>query len=93
VTAKHPLSKGAVVDNPATPGLSRTLRLLIQENRVATPFYDNTVALLAMLTLEPIAPSQARTSAVRLTYRTQDANPPLQGAGKALPLRFTGVTK
>jgi hypothetical protein len=88
------LSKGAVVDSPATPGLSRTLRLLIQENGVATPLYDNTVALMpATLALGPIAPGQARTYTVRLTYRTQDANQALQSAGMVLPLRFTGVTQ
>ena len=94
LTGVYTLSKGTVVDNPATPGLSRTLRLLIQENGVATPLYDNTVALMpATLTLGPIAPGQSRTYTVRLTYRTQDANPALQGATMTLPLQFTGVTQ
>jgi spore coat-associated protein N len=90
----YALSKGTVVDTPATPGLSRTLRLLIQEDGVAAPLYDNTVALMpATLTLGPIAPGLSRSYTVRLTYRTQDANPALQGATMTLPLQFTGVAQ
>jgi hypothetical protein len=90
----YALNKGTVVDNPASPGLSRTLVLFIQETGVATPLYNNTVDLMpASLTLGTIAPGAARTYLVRLTYPTAGADPALQGASMTLPLQFTGVSQ
>ncbi len=94
LTGLYTLNKGAVVDNPASPGLSRTLVLLIQQTGVATPLYNNRVDLMpASLTLGTIAPGASRTYLVRLTYPTTAANPALQGASMTLPLQFAGVTQ
>jgi hypothetical protein len=88
----YSLNKGAVVDSPATPGLSGTLDLLIQESGAGTPLYNGRVSLLpASLTLGALAPGQSRTYTVRLTYPLARANAALQGATMVLPLQFAGV--
>lgn len=92
LTGIYSLSKGVVVDNPAGPGLSKTLVLFIQQSGVPTPLYDNRVDLMpATLALGTIASGASRTYTVRLTYPTAAANPALQGASMTLPLQFAGV--
>jgi len=94
LTGQYTLRKGAVVDNPVNPGLSKTLVLFIQQTGVATPLYNNRVDLMpATVDLGAIAPGASRTYLVRLTYPTAGANTALQGASMTLPLQFTGVTQ
>jgi hypothetical protein len=93
LTGAYVLVKGAVVDSPATPALSATLDILIQEQGAAAPLYNGRVSLLpASLTLGSIAPGTTRTYTVRVTYPLDRANPALQGATMTLPLQFAGVT-
>lgn len=94
LTGFYTLSKGAVVDDPVDPGLSKTLVLFIQEAGAATPLYDDRVDLMPpTLALGTIAPGASRTYTVRLTYPAAAADPSLQGAAMTLPLQFTGVTQ
>lgn len=92
LTGVYSLNKGAVVDDPATPGLSTTLDLFIQEAGATTPLYDDRVSLLpATLALGPIAPGASRTYMIRLTFPLARADGALQGATMTLPLQFMGV--
>jgi len=94
LTGAYALNRGAVVDDPATPALSSTLDLFIQESGSATPLYDGRVsAMPATLTLGPIAPGTARTYTVRLTYPLARADAALRGATMVLPLQFVGVSQ
>lgn len=93
LTGDYVLVRGAVVDTPATPALSATLDLFIQEQGAPVPLYNGRVSLMpASITLGPIAPGTARTYTVRVTYPLARANAALQGATMTLPLRFVGVT-
>jgi len=88
----YSLTRGAVIDTPVTPGLSGTLDLFIQESGAAAPLYNGRVSQLPVsLALGSLAPGQARTYTVRLTYPLARADAALQGATMVLPLQFSGV--
>lgn len=92
LTGLYTLSKGAVVDDPVDPGLSKTLVLLVQEVGAPAPIYNDTVDRMPMLTLGAIAPGVARTYLLRLTYPASGANRALDGATMSLTLTFEGTS-
>jgi hypothetical protein len=93
LTGTYALSKLSLVDTPASPGLSNTLTLLIEDiTSGATTLYTGTAAAFASRSLGSIAPGATRTYRFTLTYPTASANPALQGASMTLRLQFTGVT-
>lgn len=93
LTGLYSLSKAAVVDDPVTPGLSKTLVLLVQEVGSPTPIYNDTVDLMpATLPLGSIAPGAERAYLLRLTYPATSANSALDGAAMSLTLAFTGTS-
>jgi spore coat-associated protein N len=92
ITGMYTLSKGSVVDDPASPGLSKTLVLLVQEVGMPTPIYSGVVNAMPTLALGSIAPNVSRTFLLRLTYPAAGANSALDGATMTLPLTFTGTS-
>jgi hypothetical protein len=93
LTGVYALSKAGLVDTPASPGLSNTLTLLIQDvTSGTTTLYSGTAAAFTSRPLGSIAPGVSRTYRFTLTYPAASANAALQGATMALRLQFAGVT-
>ena len=89
----YTLAKVNLVDTPASPGLSNTMQLLIQDiTSGSTTIYTGTVAAFTSSSLGVIAPGVAKTYRVTLTYPST-ATSNLQGAALSLTLRFTGVSQ
>lgn len=93
VPGTYSLSKASVVDTPASPGLSNTLTLLIEDTTAAaTPLFNGTVAAFTTVSLGSIAPGDVRQYSFTLTFPTASADPGLQGASMTLGLQFRGVS-
>ena len=88
----YTLAKANLVDIPASPGLSNTMQLLIQDITSGSTIYTGTVAAFTSSSLGTIAPGVATTYRVTLTYPSS-ASSNLQGAALSLTLRFTGVSQ
>jgi hypothetical protein len=82
----------SLVDTPASPRLSTTLALLIQDITSGTTLYNGTAAGFTSRALGTIAPDIMRIYRFTLTYPAAGANSALQGATMALRLQFAGVT-
>ena len=78
---------------PASPGLSSTLTLLIEDTTgTATTLFNGTVAAFTTVSLGSIAPGVTRQYRFTLTFPAAAAAPGLQGASMSLGLLFKGVT-
>jgi hypothetical protein len=89
----YTLAKANLIDTPASPGLSNTMQLLIQDiTSGSTTIYTGTVAAFTSSSLGTIAPGVAKTYRVTLTYPSS-ATANLQGAALSLTLQFTGVSQ
>jgi len=93
VAGAYTLSKESVSDVPASPGLSSTLTLLIEDTTgTATTLFNGTVAAFTTVSLGSIAPGVTRQYRFTLTFPAASASPGLQGASMSLGLLFKGVT-
>ena len=93
LSGTYTITKASLVDTPATPGLSKTLTLLVQDvTGTATTLYSGTASAFTSATAGSIAPGVTKTYRVTLTYPSTPVDPALQGASMALRLQFTGVT-
>jgi spore coat-associated protein N len=93
LTGAYTLSKAGLVDTPASPGLSNTLTLTIQDVTTgATTLYTGTVAAFSSCSLGSIAPGATRIFRFTVLYPAAGADSALDGATMALRLTFTGVT-
>lgn len=96
VAGAYTLSKGAVVDTPASPGLSTALTLLVEDittlpAQVLAP--AATVATFSGVGMGTIASGATRTYRLTLAYPVGAADSQLQGDGMTLALNVTGVAQ
>lgn len=93
VAGVYSVSKASVGDTPASPGLSNSLTLTIEDvTGTATTLYSGTVAGFTSVDAGTIATGQTRTYRFTLTYPLAAADPDLQGAAMELRIAFTGVS-
>jgi spore coat-associated protein N len=93
VTGAYTLSKASASDVPASPGLSNTLTLLIEDTTgTATILFSGTAAAFTTVSLGSIAPGATRQYRFTLAFPVAAATPGLQGASTSLGLLIKGVT-
>ncbi len=91
----YTLTAASVTDTPASPGLSKTLILRVDDiTSGGTQLYRDTVANLTATapSLGTIAPGETRTYQLTLEYPST-ASSTLQGATMDLTLQFTGISQ
>ena len=88
----YTLSRVGLTDEPVSPALSAALTLRIEDVTAGTTLYSGTPAAFSSIALGTIAPGETRTYRFTLTFPAAGATSGLQGATRALRLRFTGVT-
>jgi spore coat-associated protein N len=93
LSGTYTITKVSLVDTPATPGLSKTLTLLIQDvGTTTTTLYNGTASAFTTAAVGSIATGASKTIRFTLTYPSTGIDPALQGAAMALRVQFTGVT-
>ncbi len=92
LSGAYTLTNAGIVDTPASPGLSNTLALKIEDiTGTATTLFSGTAASFTSAALGTIAPGATRTYRFTITYPAAGANSALQGDGMTMNLQFAGV--
>jgi len=93
VAGAYTLSAASLVDTPASPGLSGTICLTIEDTTAGDTLFDDTVSELDSVDLGTIAPGQMKSYLVTLYYPDGPTNGAVQGATMSLTLQVEGESQ
>jgi hypothetical protein len=83
------LTRGAVIDTPATPAFSSVVHLVVVDAVGGATLYNNAVGSMGTITLATLAPGASHAYRFNLLFDTPDSNPNLQGHATSVGLLFT----
>lgn len=93
VAGVYTLSVASLVDTPASPGLSGTVCLTIEDTTAGDTLFDDTVSELDSIDLGTIAPGQMNSYLVTLYYPDGPTDGAVQGATMSLTLQVEGESQ
>ena len=88
----YTVSKASLADDPASSGLSSVLTIRIEDVTGTTTLYNGTVAAFTTVSIGTIAPGEAHTYRITLTFPVGAATSAMQGATMQLGLQITGTS-
>jgi hypothetical protein len=95
IPGAYTVSRAGLTDTPASPGLSNTLQLTVQDLTSGQTLYGP--GLVSSFVTGPtnftVPPNVTHTIQVTLLYPLASANSALQGSSMNLTLQFTGVSQ
>jgi hypothetical protein len=92
LAGQYVLSASGLVDTPSSPRLSDALSMTVEDGTTGATLYDGPVSGFSSADLGAIAPGEAHTYSVTLTYPEGTDDSRLQDATMVLSLRVVGVT-
>lgn len=94
VAGSYQLTASGLSDTPASPALSQTLNLTVDDitSGPATNLYAGTLAAFSQATLGSLPASQARTYRFQLSWPSGSSSPLLQGAQTSVTFNWKATT-